>query len=166
MCGDELSRSYQNIVQMFWYAMLMRIQSLNHCTYQHQYHLVWGTKYRRKWLKPYVIADLAASFKTTLKKCPAVQILAMNTDNDHIHIQLEIPPNVAVAEVVQQLKSDSSKVLIKKFAYIRKMYMENSIWAVGYFSSTIGLNEDQIKKYIAYQGVEESTPKQISFEFS
>ena len=119
----------------------MRIQSLNHSTYQHQYHLVWGTKYRRKWLKEYVKADLAASFKTTLLKCPAVQILAMNTDHDHIHLQLEIPPDVSVASVVQHLKSDSSRVLIKRFPYIRRMYIENSIWAVGYFSSTIGLNE-------------------------
>ena len=143
----------------------MRIQKLNHSTYQHQYHLVWGTKYRRKWLKPYVLADLAASFKTTLHKAPTIQILAMNTDHDHIHLQIEIPPDVAVSEVVQHLKQDSSKRLIKRFPYIRKMYMENSIWAVGYFSSTIGLNETQIKKYIDHQGKEESTPEQVSFEF-
>ena len=144
----------------------MRIQSLNHSTYQHQYHLVWGTKYRRKWLKPYVLPDLAASFKTTLLKCPAVQILALNTDHDHLHMQIEIPPNVAVSEIVQHLKQDSSKKLMKRFAYIRNMYIENSIWAVGYFSSTIGLNEAQIKKYIAHQGQEEETPKQISFDLS
>lgn len=143
----------------------MRIQKLNHSTYQHQYHLVWGTKYRRKWLKPYVLADLAAAFKHTLRKSPTVQILAMNTDHDHIHIQIEIPPDVAVAEVVQHLKQDSSKKLIRRFPYIRRMYMENSIWAVGYFSSTIGLNETQIRKYIDHQGTEESTPTQVSFEF-
>jgi putative transposase len=146
--------------------MLMRIQSLNHSTYQHQYHLVWGTKYRRKWLKPYVRADLAAAFKATLLRCPAVQILSMNTDEDPVHLQMEIPPNVAVAEVVKQLKQDSSRNIMKRFGYVRRMYMENSIWAVGYFSSTIGLNEDQIRKYIAYQGKEEETPKQVSFDFS
>jgi len=36
--------------------------------------------------------------------------------------------------------------------------MENSIWAVGYFSSTIGLNEEQIRKYIDNHGKEEETP--------
>lgn len=87
----------------------------------------------------------------------------MNTDQDHVHLQLEIPPDVAVAEVVQHLKQDSSRRLIKRFPYIRKMYFENSIWAVGYFSSTIGLNEDQIKKYIEHQGKEESTPAEASF---
>jgi putative transposase len=145
--------------------MLMRIQKLNHSTYQHQYHLVWGTKYRRKWLKPFVLADLAAAFKYTLRKCPGIQILAMNTDHDHIHIQIEIPPDVAVAEVVQHLKQDSSRKLIRLYPYIRKMYLENNIWAVGYFSSTIGLNETQIKKYIEHQGKEESIPTQPSFGF-
>ena len=105
----------------------MRIQKLNHSTYQHQYHLVWGTKYRRKWLKPYVIPELAASFKTSLQKCPAVQILALNTDQDHVHLQIEIPPHVAVASVVQLLKQESSKRIIQRFSYIRRMYIENSI---------------------------------------
>ena len=32
------------------------------------------------------------------------------------------------------------------------MYIDGSIWSVGYFVSTIGLNEEAIKKYIANQG--------------
>ena len=32
------------------------------------------------------------------------------------------------------------------------MYLDGSIWSVGYFVSTVGLNEESIKKYIANQG--------------
>ena len=45
------------------------------------------------------------------------------------------------------------------------MYLEGSIWSVGYFSSTIGLNEEHIKKYIEYQG-KMDRPQQAGFEFS
>ena len=142
----------------------MRIQKLNHCTYQHQYHLVWITKYRRKWLKPYVAAYLLEQLYKTEEYYPTLKILTMNTDEDHIHLQIEIPPDVAVSKAVQALKTNSSREISKKYAFIRNMYLEDSIWAVGYFSSTIGINEEQIKKYIEHQG-EEELPKQAHLDF-
>ncbi len=142
----------------------MRIRSLNHSTYQHQYHLVWGTKFRYKWLKEYVKIELAASMKETCKGHPTVQIMKLNTDEDHVHLAIEIPPDVAVATVVQCLKADSSRRLKKKFPFIRRMYMTKGIWAVGYFSSTLGLNEDQIQKYIEHQGKQE-LPKTLRLGF-
>lgn len=134
----------------------MRIQHLNHSTYQHQYHIVWGTKGRRKYLKPYVKVELLASLYATIKKYPTLYLLTVNTDNDHVHIQIEIPPNIAVSDAVQKLKSNASLHLQKKFKFIREMYLDkDGIWGVGYFSSTIGLNENQIKKYIEFQGKQE-----------
>ena len=143
----------------------MRTQSLAHSTYQHQYHLVWGTKYRRKWLKEYVKADLLESFLSTIKRHPTLHICALNIDNDPLHLQIEIPPDMAVCEVVQLLKQNSSRSLKKRFAFIRRMYIENSIWSVGYFSSTIGINEELIRRYIEYQGKKEK-PEQINLGFS
>jgi putative transposase len=78
-------------------------------------------------------------------------------------MQIEVPPHVAVSSVVQLLKQEPGKRIIQRFGYIRKMYIENSIWAVGYFSSTIGRGGDQIRKYIRQQGEEEETPRIVSF---
>ena len=131
----------------------MRIRNLNHSTYQHQFHIVWGTRYRRKILKPYVLTELKKSFHNTIKKYPTLWIENMNTDEDHIHVQLEIPPNVNVSDVVSKLKSASSAHLRKRFKFIREIYLEkDGIWSVGYFSSTVGLNEAQVRKYIDWQG--------------
>ncbi len=130
----------------------MRIQHLNHSSYQHQYHIVWGTKYRRKILKPYVLPELKKSLSETCKKYPTLWIEAMNANNDHVHIQIEIPPNIAVSDAVQKLKSASSLALRKRFPFIKNVYLEkDGIWSVGYFSSTVGLNETQIRKYIEWQ---------------
>lgn len=143
----------------------MRIQRLNHSTYQHQYHIVWGTKYRRKYLKPYVKEVLLSVLEQELRKYPTLHMGICNVDDDHVHLQIEIPPNVTVSAVVQKLKTATSKALMKKFPFIRRMYVENSIWSVGYYSSTIGLNEAMVLRYIEYQGQQE-LPQPANLEFS
>jgi len=36
------------------------------------------------------------------------------------------------------------------------MYLEkDGIWGVGYFSSTVGLNEEQVRRYVDWQGKKE-----------
>lgn len=143
----------------------MKIRSLSHATYQHQYHIIWGTKYRRKFLQPYVSPKLKESIYKTLEKDPALIIEIVNVDIDHVHIQLEIPPSIAVCKAIQEMKKQSSKDLKKHFKFIKNMYIDGSIWSVGYFSSTIGLNEEQIKKYIENQG-KEDLPREVGFKFS
>ena len=141
-------------------ACPMQTRSLNHSTYKLQYHIVWGTKYRRKWLKPYVKAALKKSLYETCNKYPTLFIQAVNTDEDHVHIQMEIPPSIAIADAVQKLKGISSMALRKEFAFIRKMYLEkDGIWSVGYFVSSVGLNEGAIKRYIEWQDKKDSQPQ-------
>ncbi len=63
---------------------------------------------------------------------------------------------MAVSDAVQRLKANSSIHIQKKFKFIKEMYLEwDGIWSVGYFSSTNGLNEEQVKKYIEWQGKKE-----------
>lgn len=135
----------------------MQTRSLNHSAYKLQYHLVWGTKYRRHWLKPpSVQAALKALLYEACKKYPALYIHAVNTDLDHVHVQMEIPPSIAIADAVQALKGASSMALRKRYKFIRDMCLgKDGIWSVGYFVSSIGLNEGQIKKYIEWQGKKE-----------
>jgi len=134
----------------------MKIQHLNHSTYQHVYHIVWTSRYRRQILQDYVRPELLASFYETTEKYPTLNIIKANTDKDHVHLQIEIPPNIAVADAVSKLKANSSLYLRKRFKFIRDIYLEkDGIWSVGYFSSTVGLNEEQIKRYITWQSKRE-----------
>ncbi len=73
-----------------------------------------------------------------------------------MHLQIEIPPNISISDAVQKLKGASSMVIRKKFKFIREIYLEkDGIWGVGYFVSSVGLNEGQVKKYIEWQGKKE-----------
>lgn len=130
----------------------MRIRELNHSVYQLQFHIVWGTKYRRKILKNYVQRELWKSFRKLQRKYPEWYYHKINTDQDHVHLIIEIPPKDSIAWCVQQMKTATSKDLRKKFKHIREMSESNGVWSVGYFVSSIGLNEKQIRKYVERQG--------------
>lgn len=85
-----------------------------------------------------MIKELHLAFEKICKKYPTLTIITWNADKNHLHLQLEIPPNISVSDAVQALKSLSSGHLQKKFKFIREMYLEkDGIWSVGYFSSTI-----------------------------
>jgi putative transposase len=130
----------------------MKIKSLNHSTYKLQYHLVWGTKYRRKFLKPYVKLELIKLLEQITKKYPTIEIENINTDDDHVHMQVVIAPSVAISDAVRKMKGVTSKELRNKFKFIRKMYIgKEGIWSVGYFVSSVGINEEQVKRYIERQ---------------
>lgn len=147
------------------YAVSMRTRSLSHGVYQHQYHIAWGTKYRKKILKSYVKEEFLLDLHKLVKKYPTLYIHAVGVDLDHIHLQIEISPDISVARVVQRIKTHTSFRLKKKFKFIDKIYLGAGVWSVGYFSSTVGLNETQVKNYVRTQG-KKDLPKQYRFKFS
>ena len=143
----------------------MRIRRLNHSVYQIEYHIVWGTKYRRKILKPYVKKTLLDSFQQTEFLYLTLHIVKVNAVEDHVHMIAEISPNVSVATMVQKLKAHSSRTLKQQFKFIRDMDDGEGVWSVGYFASTIGLNEALIQRYVENQDTHDR-PKTARLGFS
>ena len=143
----------------------MRIRRLNHSVYQVVYHIVWGTKYRRKILKQYVRKELVQSLYRVQRREPSWYIHQVNTDEDHVHLLIEFPPKYSVAKVVQELKIQSSKDIKKKFGFIRRIYERRGMWGTGYFVSTVGLNETQIRRYVARQS-EYDQGEDVATEYS
>ena len=144
----------------------MRIQKLSHSTYYHSYHIVWGTKYRRKFLKPYVKDSLLKLLSILEEKHPTLHFETVNVDEDHVHMQVEISPTVSVSEAVKAIKTFTSRKLRKEFKFIKRIYLwKEGIWSVGYFSSTIWLNEAIIRRYIEEQWKEDHPSSQTAFGF-
>jgi putative transposase len=129
----------------------MRILRLNHSVYQLEYHIVWGTKYRMKLLKPYVKKKLLESFQKTEFLYPTLHIAKANIADDHVHMIAEVAPSVSIAAMVQKMKSHATLELKRNFKFIREADDGSGIWSVGYFASSIGLNEKMIERYIANQ---------------
>ncbi len=129
-----------------------------HTTYFTRYHLVFVTKYRRKILvSPGMSRYLQAVLKNVTRAYPDIQILEMNTDEDHIHLLAIIPPRMAVSDAVRLLKANSSRAMKMRFPFLSNMYdrARLGMWSDGYFVSTVGVNEAVIRKYIEQQGQED-----------
>jgi putative transposase len=92
-----------------------------------------------------------------MKGMPGVEMVQQNIQVDHIHTIIIIPPKYSVSEVIGRLKGQSASKLRKKFTWLEKVYWkENLVWSPGYFVSTIGLNEEQIIKYVKWQESQDS----------
>ena len=121
------------------------------------------TKYRRK-----IFNDGSFSYFRELMKgviydgMPEVEMLEANHDQDHIHMLLSIPPKMRISDVVRRIKSTTGRLLKKRFEYMRKAYWGvDGVWSDGYFVSTVGLNEDIIRRYIERQGEEDRGQAQL-----
>ena len=125
--------------------------------YQLSYHVVWTCKYRRRVLKPGVIEYLRRIFPKLLKSIPGVEIEQIGFDLDHVHFVMIIPPKYSISEVVGQLKSQSAQLVRRKYQWLEKVYFkENVLWSPGYFVSSVGINEHVIKRYVEFQGQQDS----------
>ena len=135
----------------------MEYRVSGHGVYHLQYHIVWVCKYRRRILRPGVTRYLEKVLHGLLRSMPGVQIETIGFDHDHLHMVMRIPPKYALASVMAQLKSQSASILRKKFAWLSKVYWkENLVWSPGYFASSIGIDEATIKRYVEYQGRQDS----------
>ncbi len=91
-----------------------------------------------------------------------IEVVKANVRLDHVHLVLVIPPRVAVADVIQFLKSQSGKLLKAKFAFLQKVFWgRTGIWSRGYRVSSVVLNEKQILAYVTYQEKEDRGQLQL-----
>lgn len=98
------------------------------------------------------------------KHYPEIDILEANTDWDHMHMMVLIPPKMAVSQAVSVIKSNTGRAMRKKFSFLDKVYWgSEGVWSIGYFVSTVGVNEGVIKRYIEMQGKEDSGQAKLEF---
>jgi len=78
-------------------------------------------------------------------------IIQGNVQKDHVHLVLEIPPNQRVSFAVGFLKGRSAIKIFDRHKNLRRKYWGMHFWSTGYFVSTIGVNEEQVVKYVRFQ---------------
>ena len=128
----------------------------SHCVYLCDYHIVFPTKYRRQVINEGVLAYLQLQLRTIIDHYPDLAFKEVNTDLDHIHLLVSIPPQWSVGKVVGIIKANTARGLKDKFPFLKKVYWgTDSIWSEGYFVSTVGIDEQTIKAYIEHQGRED-----------
>ncbi len=93
---------------------------------------------------------------------PGVEIEQIGFDLDHVHFVMIIPPKYSISEVIGQLKSQSAQLVRRKYQWLAKVYFkENVLWSPGYFVSSVGINENVVKRYVEFQGQQDSGQLQL-----
>ena len=134
----------------------METRKQAHCVYKCQYHLVWIPRYRYSVLIKGVDKYLEIKLDEVRKYYPEIEYVEKNIKPDHVHVILSFPPKYSISKVVQIIKSNTGKSLKEKFDFLRQRYKgKGGIWSVGYFVSTVGLDEATIRKYVRYQEKED-----------
>lgn len=124
-------------------------QSLSHSKWDCKYHVVFVPKYRRKVLYGEIRKQLGPIFHE-LARQKECQILEGHLMPDHVHMCIAIPPKHAVSSVIGFLKGKSA-IAIARLQGKERNFAGEQFWARGYAVSTVGFNEDEIRRYIRNQ---------------
>ena len=144
-----------------------KYKKLSHVVYKCEYHIVWVPKYRFRILTGEIKKLVEEDIKMLCewKRC---EVQEMSVQNDHIHLVVSIPPKVSISEMMGILKGKLAIKLFKSYPKMKqKPYWGNHFLARGYFVSTVGIDEEVIKRYVKYQEEEEKRieEQQHRFEF-
>lgn len=64
---------------------------------------------------------------------------------------------MSVGSAVRIIKSNTARSLKQKFPFLKDAYWgTDGIWSDGYFATTVGINEQMIRKYIEQQGQDDT----------
>ena len=81
---------------------------------------------------------------------------------------VSIEPKLSISQAIGIIKEKIAIKIFKSFSSLKKKpYWVNHFWSRGYCSSTIGLNEKKIRKYVKYQEEQEKREdaQQLRFDF-
>ena len=129
----------------------MEIRLSAHGSYHHEFHIVWIPKYRKKILKGELKSFIEKRLFYVQDYHPDVEIEKCSMLMDHVHLIIFIPPRYPVSGIIGKIKANTTREIRKKFNWVKKKYWRNEFRSPGYFSSTVGIDETVIKRYVEFQ---------------
>ena len=129
------------------------LNTLYHCVYSLNYHLVLVTKYRRRCMTEPMLDRLETICRSTAAKW-GCEILEFNGEANHVHLLLALTPKVLPSSFVNNLKTVTSRLLRKEFSeHLKKYYWSKPVfWSRSYCILTVGgAPLSVLKQYIEQQ---------------
>ena len=111
----------------------------NRRKYSLKVHIVLVTKYRKQILKGSIADDVKQKI-LDIANTRGYEIIAMETDKDHIHFLLSYDATDRVCDIVKIVKQETTYYLWQKYnSVLSKQYWKKKIfWSDGYFACSIG----------------------------
>ena len=129
-----------------------KLKSHYHCVYKLTYHLVLVTKYHRECFTRAML-DRLKEIITNLCQKWEVELLEFQGASDHVHLLLDMHPNIMPSKFINNLKTVTSRLIRKEFAeHLAEFYWKPVLWTRAYcLLSTGGATIDTIRQYIEKQ---------------
>ncbi len=132
-----------------------KYKKLSHVVYKCDYHIVWTPKYRYRVLFGEVKSLVENDIRMLCER-KSVEVMELNVQIDHVHVLVSIPPKVSVSVLMGTLKGKLAIKLFKSYPKLKqKPYWGNHFWSRGYFVTTVGVDEEVIRRYVKYQEKED-----------
>jgi putative transposase len=113
----------------------MKYKSNNNVVYSCKYHVVWCPKYRRKVLVDGVDKRLKEIAQAVAEEMH-FEIIEMEVMPDHVHMLVEVDPQLGIHKAVKRIKGRSSHGLREEFPWLKRRLP--SLWTNSYLVSTVG----------------------------
>jgi putative transposase len=139
---------------------MSKYKTLQHTEWDCKYHVIFIPKYRRKVLYGQIRRELGDVFRRLARQKES-EIEAGHLVADHVHMMISIPPKYAVAQVIGFIKGKSAIHIARHFGERRRNFGGHHFWARGYFASTVGRDEEVIRRYIRRQEAEDQRQDQL-----
>ena len=113
----------------------MQYKSNHNVVYSCKYHVIWCPKYRRKVLVNQV-ADRLRELVSSMCSEFNVELLELEIMPDHIHLLVDVDPQLGIHNLIKKLKGRTSRLLRQEFPYLKTKLP--TLWTNSYFVSTVG----------------------------
>ncbi len=129
-------------------------RSLSHVRWDCKYHVVIVPKYRKKVIYGKLRRQVGPILRRLCQQ-RGITLLDGHAMSDHIHMCLSVAPKFSIAHTIGYLKGKSAVLIHRQLLHERRI-TGLSFWATGYCVSTVGLDEETIRRYIREQELLES----------
>ncbi len=130
---------------------MTRFKRLSHSLYECKYHVVFCPKYRYRVFRSEVAEYVRQQIYRLCEQKDQVEVLELNIQPDHVHLVMSLAPKYAVSEFMGYLKGKLALRLFQQYEHLGRRYWGRHLWSRGYCVSTVGLDEEQIRKYVKWQ---------------
>ena len=139
-------------------------QSQAHVKGECKYHVVIVPKYRKKAIYGKLRQQIGQMFQQLCRQ-KEVELLEGHAMVDHVHMLLSVPPRYSIAMTVGYLKGKSAIRIHRDYGKGRGALLGRSFWSRGYCVSTVGFDEDSVRRYIQEQQEREKREEQGGLMF-
>ena len=117
------------------------------------YHIVLVAKFRRRVLTDEVQKTLTQSC-IDLEESYDYIFHEIGMEGDHVHFLLQSIPWLSPSEIVQAIKSITTKTVLRVHPEVIHIIRKRQLWTSAYYLSTVWMhwNQDTIRRYIQNQG--------------